>query len=88
MDFNLFGRTWLVNLSFDSRRLRLAHWLCVRAASRAILKNDENVAPRNYGRNRIVQDSDDPVTASRQSLRACSWRILCCRDANPLHRLR
>jgi PAS domain-containing protein len=39
----------------------------VRAASRAILKNDENVAPRNYGRNRIVQASDNPVTASRQS---------------------
>ena len=38
MDFNLFGRTWLVNLSFDSLRLRLAHWLCVLAASRAILK--------------------------------------------------
>ena len=30
-------------------------------------KNDENVAPRNYGRNRIVHASDDPVTASRQS---------------------
>jgi hypothetical protein len=39
--------------------------LCVRAASRAILKNDENVAPRNYGCNCIVQASDDPVTASR-----------------------
>jgi hypothetical protein len=38
MDVNLFGRTWLVNLSFESLRLRLAHWLCVRAASRAILK--------------------------------------------------
>ena len=30
-------------------------------------KNDENVAPRNYGCNRIVHASDDPVTASRQS---------------------
>jgi hypothetical protein len=29
-------------------------------------KNDENVALRNYGRNRIVRASDDPVTASRQ----------------------
>jgi hypothetical protein len=38
MNFDLFGRTWPVNLSFDSRRLRLAHRLCVRAASRAILK--------------------------------------------------
>jgi hypothetical protein len=46
---------------------RFAHWLCVRAASRAIPKNDENVAPRNYGRNRIVHASDDLVTASGQS---------------------
>jgi hypothetical protein len=30
-------------------------------------KNDENVTPRNYGRNRIVHASDDPVTAGRQS---------------------
>src|ERR1700722_18194225 len=30
-------------------------------------KNDENVAPRNYGRNRIVHASDDLVTASGQS---------------------
>jgi hypothetical protein len=30
-------------------------------------KNDENAAPRNYSRNRIVHASDDPVTASRQS---------------------
>jgi uncharacterized protein YjiS (DUF1127 family) len=45
---------------------RFAHWLCVRAASRAIPKNDENVAPRNYGRNRIVHAGDDLVTAGRQ----------------------
>jgi hypothetical protein len=30
-------------------------------------KNDWNVEPRNYGRNRIVHACDDPVTASRQS---------------------
>src|ERR1700737_156389 len=30
-------------------------------------KNGENVVPRNYGRNRIVHASDDPVTTSRQS---------------------
>jgi hypothetical protein len=30
-------------------------------------KDDENVVPRNYGRNRIVHASDDPVTTSRQS---------------------
>jgi uncharacterized protein YjiS (DUF1127 family) len=76
MDFNLFGRIWLVNFGFDSLSLGLAHWLCVSAASRATLRNDENVAPRNYGRNRIVHASDDPVTGSRQSLRACSWGIL------------
>jgi hypothetical protein len=40
MDFNLFCRTWLLNLSFDSRRLHLARWLRVRAASRSHSKND------------------------------------------------
>jgi hypothetical protein len=39
-------------------------FLEISAAIRAILKNDENVAPRNYGRNSIVQARDDPVTAS------------------------
>jgi len=32
-------------------------------------KNDEKVALRYYGRNRIVYGGDDPVTASCQSLR-------------------
>jgi hypothetical protein len=40
--------------------------MCSRCQS-SYSKNDENVAPRNYGRNCIVHASDDPVTASRQS---------------------
>jgi hypothetical protein len=48
----------------------------------------KNVAPRNYGRNRIVPAGDDPVTGGRQSLRASSRRILCFRNPNTLHYLR
>src|ERR1700688_2321980 len=58
------------------------------AAGRTVLKNAENGAPRNYSRNRIGPAGDDPVTGSHQSLRASSRRILCCRNANPLHYLR
>ena len=37
-------------------------------------ENDENAAPRDYSRNRIVYAGDDPVTGGHQSLRTSSRR--------------
>jgi hypothetical protein len=37
-------------------------------------ENDENAAPRDYSRNRIVHAGDDPVTGGHQSLRISSRR--------------